>query len=150
VNLGRIVRFAIVGAVNTATYFALYLLLRLYMPYLVAHAFAFLLAMIGSYFLNCRFTFRVRPGWRSFCLFPLSNLSNFLITTAGLFLLVDRLGLDQRWAALAAAVIAIPITFLVAQFALTGRGPTGPDQAEDSATGLRESQGSSPSRQEAR
>jgi len=138
VNLGRIVRFGIVGVINTATYFGLYLLLRLHLPYLVAHVVAFLLATIGSYFLNCRFTFKVKPSWGSFLLFPLSNLSNFVITTAGLYLLVDRLGLDERWAALPAAVVAIPITFLVAQFVLTGGGPSGADRTE----------GSAPSRQE--
>lgn len=122
-NLGRIARFGVVGVSNTGTYFALYLLLRLNLSYLVAHVFAFGLAMIGSYFLNCRFTFRVSPSWRSFWLFPLANLSNFVITTAGLYLLVDKLGFDQRWAALPAAAVAIPITFLVAQFALTGNGP---------------------------
>lgn len=137
-NLGRIVRFGIVGVINTATYFGLYLLLRLQLPYLVAHVVAFLLATIGSYFLNCRFTFKVKPSWGSFLLFPLSNLSNFVITTAGLYLLVDRLGLDERWAALPAAVVAIPITFLVAQFVLTGGGPSGADRTE----------GSAPSRQE--
>ncbi len=137
-NLGRIVRFGIVGVINTATYFGLYLLLRLHLPYLVAHVVAFLLATIGSYFLNCRFTFKVKPSWGSFLLFPLSNLSNFVITTAGLYLLVDRLGLDERWAALPAAVVAIPITFLVAQFVLTGGGPSGADRTE----------GSAPSRQE--
>lgn len=137
-NLGRIVRFGIVGVINTATYFGLYLLLRLHLPYLMAHVVAFLLATIGSYFLNCRFTFKVKPSWGSFLLFPLSNLSNFVITTAGLYLLVDRLGLDERWAALPAAVVAIPITFLVAQFVLTGGGPSGADRTE----------GSAPSRQE--
>lgn len=125
---GRIVRFGIVGVINTATYFGLYLLLRMQMPYLVAHVIAFSMAVIGSYFLNCRFTFRVRPSWRSFRLFPLSNLSNFLITTTGLYILVDKLGLDERLAALPAAAVAIPITFLVAQYVLVGRAParTGP------------------------
>lgn len=137
-NLGRIVRFGIVGVINTGTYFGLYLLLRLQLPYLGAHVVAFLLATIGSYFLNCRFTFKVRPSCGSFLLFPLSNLSNFVITTAGLYLLVDRLGLDERWAALPAAVVAIPITFLVAQFVLTGRGASGRDRTE----------GRAPSRQE--
>jgi putative flippase GtrA len=138
VRLGRVARFALVGVVNTATYFALYLLSRTVLPYLVAHVLAFSLAMIGSYFLSCRFTFRVSPSWRTFWLFPLSNLSNFVITTAGLYLLVDRLGFDPRWAALAAAVIAIPITFFVAQFVLTGSGPMRPLQSDRSVPGRQE------------
>lgn len=119
-TLGRVIRFSLVGVINTAVYYCLYLLLQSFVPYLVAHVFAFGLAMIGSYFFNCRFTFQTKPSWRSFLLFPLSNLSNFLITTGGLYVLVHRFGLDPRWAALPAALIAVPITFLAAQFALTG------------------------------
>jgi putative flippase GtrA len=101
----RIVTFAAVGAVNTGVYYALYLLLRLVVPYLVAHVIAFLLAMVGSYFLNCRFTFRTRPSWRTFLLFPLSNATNFVITSVGLYLLVD-------------AAAAIPVTYIVAKYIL--------------------------------
>lgn len=120
--LGRIVRFGIVGVINTGTYYALYLLLQTVLPYLVAHVCAFALAMVGSYFLNCHFTFRTRPRWRTFLLFPLSNAANFVITTVGLYVLVQHLGMDERIAAIPAAAIAIPITFLVAQFTLTGGG----------------------------
>ena len=110
----------LVGIVNTLTYYGLYLLLQTVAPYLLAHVCAFLLAMIGSYFLNTYFTFKTRPSWRSFWLFPLSNLANFVITTLGLYLLVQHAGMDERLAAIPAALVAIPITFLVAQFALTG------------------------------
>ncbi len=129
------IRFSLVGVVNTATYFCCYLLLHTVLPYLVAHVCAFLLSMLGSYFLNCRFTFRAQPSWRSFLLFPLANLSNFLITTGGLYVLVDRLGLDSRWAALPAAAIAIPITFFVAQFALTSSPRSSLDEPLITAAG---------------
>lgn len=122
-----------VGIVNTGTYFGLYLLLRMLLPYLVAHVIAFGLAVVGSYFLNCRFTFRVKPSWRSFLLFPLATLSNFVITTVGLYLLVERLGFDERWSALAVAVVAIPITFTVARFVLTGRDGPAANPAEGRA-----------------
>ncbi len=120
--LGRIARFGLVGVINTGIYYALYLLLQTVLPYLVAHVCAFALAMVGSYFLNCYFTFRTRPSWRSFVLFPLSNAANFVITTVGLYVFVQHLGMDERVAAIPAAAIAIPITFLVAQFTLTGGG----------------------------
>jgi putative flippase GtrA len=135
VNLGRIVRFGIVGVVNTGTYFAIYLLLRQWIPYLVAHVCAFTLAMVGSYFLNCYFTFRTPPSIRSFLLFPMSNLANFVITTVGLYVLVQHFGMDQRLAAIPAAAIAIPITFLVAQFTITGhRRGSGPATAPSGST----------------
>ncbi len=118
--LGRLVRFGIVGAANTAIYYTLYLVMRLVLPYLVAHVIAFVLAMVGSYFLNCFFTFKATPSWASFLLFPLSNLANFVLTTVGLYVLVQHVGMDERVAAIPAAAIAIPFTFLVAQFTFVG------------------------------
>jgi putative flippase GtrA len=118
---GRIVRFALVGVLNTAIYFGLYLLFKLFFPYLVAHVVAFILSMIGSFFLNCYFTFRTKPTWRKFFLFPLSNVTNFVVTSVGLYVLVQFFCVNQRIAPLLAAVVAIPITFVVAQLVLAGR-----------------------------
>jgi putative flippase GtrA len=82
---------------------------------------AMFLSMVGSFFLNCYFTFRTRPTWRKFLLFPLSNATNFVVTTVGLYLLVRYFGLNQRIAPLLAATVAIPVTFVVAQLVLAGR-----------------------------
>jgi putative flippase GtrA len=131
-NLGRIIRFALVGVANTGTYYLLYLLFHQFLPYLVAHTIAFVLAMIGSYFLNCYFTFRIRPTWKKFLLFPLSNAANYIITSAGLLLLVGVLHVNQIVAPLVAAAVAIPITYVVAQFLLVEREPHG---TADSAEG---------------
>ncbi|MEU4445943.1 GtrA family protein [Actinosynnema sp. NPDC050801] len=120
-RLRRLVRFGLVGVLNTAVYYALYLSLRTLTPYLAAHLVAFGLAMVGSYFLNCRFTFRTRPALRTFLLFPLSNATNLAVSTGGLYLLVSGLDVDQRIAPLLASAAAIPCTFLVAQLVLIGR-----------------------------
>ncbi|MFE0425445.1 GtrA family protein [Streptomyces sp. NPDC058953] len=112
---GQLVRFALVGVVNTATYYALYLLFLTRLPYVAAHVLAFVLSMIGSFFLTSYFTYRTRPTWRKFLLFPLTNAANFVITTAGVYLLVDVLGLDDRYAPLIAAGAAIPVTFVVSR-----------------------------------
>lgn len=132
---GRILRFATIGVINTGIYYGLYLAMRLVVPYLVAHVVAFLTAMVGSYFLNCYFTFRTEPSWRTFLLFPLSNLVNFLVSTVGLYVLVQHLGMDERLAAIPAAAIAIPFTFLMAQFALTGSQREPSSGGSESRTG---------------
>lgn len=120
-NFGRLVRFGLVGVVNTASYVCLYLLLQLVLPYLLAHVVAFLVSMVGSYFLNCRFTFRTRPTLRKFLLFPLSNITNFVVTSTGLYVLVEILHFDKTWSPLLAASVAVPITFLVARTVLVGK-----------------------------
>ena len=133
---GRVIRFALVGVLNTATYYGLYLLSGLFLPYLAAHVVAFILSMIGSFFLNCYFTFRTKPTWRKFLLFPLSNLTNFVVTSVGLYVLVQFFGVIQRIAPLLAASVAIPVTFLVAQVILAGkhREPEPPGMAVGSAS----------------
>ncbi|MFI9244371.1 GtrA family protein [Streptomyces sp. NPDC053086] len=117
----QILAFAAVGVVNTATYYFLYLLFLTAFPYLVAHVLAFALSMIGSFFLNARFTYRTRPTWRKFLLFPLTNLSNFVITTAGVYLIVDVLHAGSRFAPLLASAAAIPVTFVVSRWVMLPR-----------------------------
>lgn len=112
---GQLIRFALVGVVNTASYYGCYLVLLTWLPYVAAHVAAFVLSMIGSFFLNSYFTYRTRPTWRKFLLFPLTNAANFTITTSGVYLLVDVLHLSSRYAPLIAAAAAIPITFAVSR-----------------------------------
>lgn len=111
----QMVRFALVGAANTGTYYAFYLLLLTRLPYVAAHVVASVLSMIGSFFLNSWFTYRTRPTWRKFLLFPLTNAANFVITTVGVYVLVDVLHFGSRYAPLIAAAGAIPITFVVSR-----------------------------------
>ncbi|GAA0211060.1 GtrA family protein [Saccharothrix mutabilis subsp. mutabilis] len=134
-KLGRIVRFGLVGVLNTGVYYGLYLLFKLVLPYMAAHIAAFVLAMVGSYFMNCFFTFRTKPSWRSFLLFPLSNATNFAVTTAGLYVLVTWFAVNQRIAPLLAAAVAVPFTFIIAQLVLTGRSkPVAPPIREEERT----------------
>ncbi|MEE1762631.1 MULTISPECIES: GtrA family protein [unclassified Streptomyces] len=121
---GQIITFALVGVVNTGTYYGLYLLFLNGLPYLAAHILAFALSMTGSFFLNARFTYRTRPTWRKFLLFPLTNATNFVITTAGVYVIVDVLHAGNRFAPLLASAAAIPVTFLVSRtIMLRGSGP---------------------------
>ncbi len=121
--LPEVARFALVGVVNTGTYYGSYLLLVRLLPYLAAHVLAFAISMTGSFLLNCRFTYRIRPTWRKFALFPLTVAASFTITTVGVALLVEVLSVDERVAPLLAAVGAIPLTFLATRAVLVGRTP---------------------------
>ncbi|MGY2067510.1 GtrA family protein [Blastococcus sp. SYSU DS0619] len=119
-TLRHAVRFAVVGVVNTGVYYGTYLLLSLWTHYLVAHLGAILVAMVGSFLLNCYWTFRTRPTWRKLALFPLTNATNYVMTTVGVVALVEWLAVDERVAPLLAAVAAIPVTFLLSRRLLTG------------------------------
>lgn len=144
----QLVRFALVGVVNTGTYYACYLLLLPWLPYVAAHVLAFAVSMTGSFFLNCRFTYNTRPTWRKFLLFPLTNAANFVITTGGVYLLVDVLRFNSTYAPLIAAAAAIPITFVVSRTIMLG-GPSGdprPSRDSSASTNTRESLGESVAR----
>lgn len=116
-------RFTVVGFINTAVYYGLYLALRLVMPYLAAHLVATGIAMVGSFFLNTYWTFQTKPTWRKFAIFPLTNLTNYVVSTVGVVLLVEFARMDERIAPIVAALVAIPVTFLLSRKILLERDP---------------------------
>jgi putative flippase GtrA len=120
--LRSVAKFAVVGVINTGVYYGSYLVLRLVMHYLAAHLVAIAIAMVVSFFLNTLWTFRTRPTWRKFALWPLTNATNYVMTTVGVVALVEWLDVDQRIAPLVAAAAAIPVTFLLSRKLLTGGG----------------------------
>ncbi|MEL4359417.1 MULTISPECIES: GtrA family protein [unclassified Luteococcus] len=118
-TLRRLVRFGLVGVANTAVYYLCYRLFLLLLPYLAAHLIAWALSVVFSFFLNCWFTYRVRPTWRRFLGFPLSTLVNLTFTTLGSVLLVEAVSFDERYATLLMGILAIPFTFAVTTVVLT-------------------------------
>lgn len=135
-TLAALVRYALVGVVNAVTYYAVYLLALREVGYLTAHVLGLGVAMVVSFFLNCRFTFRLRPSWRRFVLYPASQAVNIAATTVGVVALVT-LGVDERIAPLVASVAAVPVSFLAARFVLArGRRPV-PAEADPATLRLR-------------
>lgn len=79
-RLYNFLRFGTIGIINTIHYYIWYLiLLKLKVPYIISHTIAFTLSMVGSYFLNCYFTFKTKPTLLKFIKFPLTTLANYLI-----------------------------------------------------------------------
>jgi putative flippase GtrA len=107
--------FFIVGVVNTGVYYGLYLvgLHVLHMQYMIAHFGAVLISMVGSFLLNSYITFGVKPTWKKFFLFPITQFVNIGVTFIILFVLVEWLRLNSSIAPLTALVVTVPITFVV-------------------------------------
>ncbi|AJC58043.1 GtrA family protein [Streptomyces sp. 769] len=112
---GQVARFTVVGGVNTATFYACYLPLHRLLPYFAAYTTGFVLSLVGSFFLNTYFTYRTRPTWKKFLLFPLTQVTNYAVQSAGLVALVSWLGMNSVAAPLAAALLALPVTFVVSR-----------------------------------
>lgn len=113
----EIFRFAIVGVMNTANYYGLYLIFLhlLYIPYLISHVLAFLISMVGSFFMNSYFTYKTKPTLKKFLQFPMTYIVNISVTTLSIFILVEWLSLNKTISPLIASFIAIPFTFLISK-----------------------------------
>lgn len=130
-DTARFLRFLVVGVVNTLVHYAVYLPLWFALPYLGAHLIAVTVATSCSYLLNCHFTFRTQPTLRTFLLYPLSNVTNIVLSTVLVYLIVEALLIDSRIATLLGGVLVVPATFIVSKLILS---PTG----ENRMIGVRE------------
>lgn len=117
-------KFCMVGVVNTAISYGVYLLLQRFWPYLAAHVAGWYVGVCASFLMNCLFTYRVRPTWRRFWMFPLSSLPNVLLSSAGVVALIEVAHVDQRLAPLVATLAAIPLSYLLAKAILAPKGAT--------------------------
>lgn len=116
-------RFVVVGVINTGVYYGVYLLLNQILPYLAAHLLALGIAMVVAFFLHTYWTFQAKPTWKKFAMFPLTNLTNYLVQTFGLAFLVETIHVSEELAPLVASLVAIPITFLLSRRILVERPP---------------------------
>lgn len=109
------ITFAIVGVINTATYYGFYLvgLKGLGLAYMISHFSAVILSMIISFFLNSYVTYKVKPTLKKFLMYPLTQLVNIAVTAILLYILVDGLHVNSSIAPLAALIVTVPVTFVV-------------------------------------
>ncbi|MCG9803805.1 flippase GtxA [Staphylococcus argenteus] len=116
----EILKFIIVGGINTLNYYIVYLLLLklLHIEYMISHITGFIIAFVISYYLNCYFVYRVKPTWRKFISFPITQVVNVSLQTVLLYVFVSWLNLPAEIAPFAGLVITIPITFVLSKWIL--------------------------------
>lgn len=117
---GEFGRFLIVGAVNTAVTYALYLLLLDSAAYLFAYSLAYVAGIVVSYFLNARFVFRAKPAINSALRFPFVYVAQYLLGAAVLWICVEWLGVRRELGLAFSIAVTIPITYAAAKLALKG------------------------------
>ena len=112
--------FAMVGVVNTlvdyGVFLAGYYLLKL--PLLAAQVLAWVVAVSGSYVLNCYITFAAESGrqlrWRAYGAFVASGIAGFIANTA--VLLLARLWVPIPVAKLFAIAGSFAVNFCLSHF----------------------------------
>ena len=116
----EVIKFIIVGGINTVNYYIVYLLLLkiLGVNYLVSHIIGFIVAFIISYYLNCYFVYKVQPTWKKFIQFPITQVINMGMQTGLLYVFVHWLHMSSVIAPFIGLIITIPITFVLSKYIL--------------------------------
>lgn len=117
-------RFIIVGGLNTANYYLIYLLCYnlLEWHYLLSHITGFLISFVISFFLNVYFTYKVKPSWSKFLKFPLTQVVNMSVSSGLVYIFIEWLHINGNIAPLAAVFFTVPITFVVTSKILKNDG----------------------------
>jgi putative flippase GtrA len=117
----RFGRFLVVGVVNTAVSYALYLGLTPLLGYSVAYVIAFAAGVATSYVLSSRWVFDSGGGALRAAAFPLVYVPQLLFGSLALRVAVERFGIDTRLALALVIGLTIPLNFLLARLILERR-----------------------------
>lgn len=112
-------RFLIVGGLNTAITYALYLALLPMLDYAVAYTVTFIIGIGLAYALNTRFVFRVRASVRSAVAFPFVYLAQYGLGVLVLNVAVRGLEIPKQYALLIVIAVTMPIVFFLSRLSLT-------------------------------
>lgn len=109
------IRFVIVGFINTADYYLLYLFFNQLtgLNYLPSHVISFIISMIGSFYLNSYYTYKTRPTIKKFIQFPLTYVVNITVSTAAIYMLVSFFHINETISPVLSVIISIPFTFVI-------------------------------------
>ena len=106
--------FLLIGVANTGTSQLLYILfVMVHVTAGLSSILADVLSVVVSYFLNMKFTYQVKPSWKTFITFPLSYVPGWVINFLIVILCVDVLYIEEIWAKLVSVPITIPMNFVV-------------------------------------
>ncbi|RIL33795.1 GtrA family protein [Staphylococcus gallinarum] len=116
----EIIKFIIVGGINTIDYYIVYLFLLkiLGLNYLISHLSGFIVSFIISYYLNCYFVYKVTPTWKKFIQFPITQVINMGMQTLLLYIFVQWFQVSSVIAPFVGLIITIPITFILSKYIL--------------------------------
>ncbi|MCE5090198.1 GtrA family protein [Staphylococcus devriesei] len=116
----EIIKFVIVGGINTLDYYITYLILLklLNVNYMISHIIGFIVSFIISYYLNCYFVYKVKPTLKKFLSFPITQVVNMGTQTLLLYIFVRWFNFPSEIAPFVGLIVTIPITFILSKWIL--------------------------------
>jgi putative flippase GtrA len=131
------VRYVLAGALNTATTYAVYLLLLPLIGYAIAYSVSFAAGIFFAYYLSARLVFRCPLQWRQAVQYPMVYVLQYglgiTLTTA----LVEGVHVNAEFVPPLVIVTMLPFTFWLSRWIIKrGKkpGPT-PDPSSNSGKG---------------
>lgn len=108
--------FVTIGVINTfnGTIFA-----YIYSSFLnenLAFIVGYISALVISYILNSLVTFKEKLYFSKFIKFAISYIPNFIIQNVVVYMVFNLLGLHKLIAYISAAIIGVPVTFILMKF----------------------------------
>lgn len=111
------IRFGIVGVINTLHHYLWFFVFGVFLNYDFANVFAFIISMIGSFYLNCYFTYKVRPTFKKFIKFPIVYLVQIIMAYIIPKIGVEIFNVKEIFVPLLTS-FSIPVVFLLSRYIL--------------------------------
>ena len=108
--------FIIIGCINSLSGIVFSSIYSVYLTPIVSFIFGYLTGIGVSYLLNSYFTFKESLSIKKMIKFAISCVPNFIIQLATVFIMVKLLHLNKLLAYGLAAIIGVPVTFLMVKF----------------------------------
>jgi putative flippase GtrA len=108
--------FVIIGVVNTFNGTVFSYIYSSFFNENVAFVFGYISGLVISYLLNSFITFKEKLEFSKFIKFAVSYIPNFIIQNIVVFIVFNMLGLHKLIAFVLAAIIGVPVTFILMKF----------------------------------
>ena len=110
-----LIRFIILGVINTTLTYFLYLIFLFLLPYVWAFSITYLFGLIFSYFLSSYWVFKKKIAVKSGMNFLIYHLAKYLVNILALWIFIDLIGLSEKIAPLIAIALLTPIFYLISK-----------------------------------
>ena len=116
-----LIRFIILGIINTTLTYFLYLIFLFLLPYAWAFSITYLFGLVFNYFLSSYWVFKKKIVLKSGINFLIYHLAAYLMNMTALWIIVDLIGLSEKIAPLIAIALLTPIFYLISKVIFLGK-----------------------------